>query len=121
MRPLLPTQQHREALMNSDLRRSPRVSFVAAAQVIEPETEVHLRARTTDISEHGCYLDMVNPLPAGTAVRLEIVHGNQTFDATGAVVYSQTPLGMGVEFREIPSNRRTLLEQWMNDPERLLA
>jgi hypothetical protein len=107
--------------METEHRRSPRVPFVAAAEVIELDSEVRLRARTCDLSQHGCYLDMINPLPAGTTVKIQIAQGEQTFDAFAGVVYSQTPLGMGVEFRELPSDRRLLLEQWVSDPERLLT
>ena len=107
--------------MQTELRRSTRVPFVANAEVLEIDSNVRLRARTGDISAHGCYLDMVHPLPSGTAIRVAIAHGERTFDAAGSVIYSQTPLGMGVEFREIQPDHRLLLEQWVNDPERLLA
>jgi hypothetical protein len=59
--------------METELRRSPRVPFIASA---------------------------VNPLPHGTAVKIAIVHGARTFTASAAVVYSQTPLGMGLEFHD---------------------
>lgn len=107
--------------METELRRSPRVPFVASAEVTQIDTEVRLLARTSDLSSHGCYLDMVNPLPAGSVIRIAIAHGNRTFDSTGSVIYSQSPLGMGVEFREVPPDHRLLLEQWVNDPKRLLA
>lgn len=107
--------------METEHRRSPRVQFVAAAEVIEIETEVRLRARTSDLSQHGCYLDMIHPLPAGTTVRVEIAQGEQTFNALAGVVYSQTPLGMGVEFRELAADRQLLLERWVSDPERMLS
>ena len=107
--------------MEPENRRSPRVAFVAAAEVTEIETEVRLRARTSDLSQHGCYLDMIHPLPVGTDVKVEIAQGDQTFDALAGVVYSQTPLGMGVEFREVAADRRLLLEQWISDPERIPA
>jgi len=57
--------------METEHRRSPRVPFVAAAEVIELDSEVRLRARTCDLSQHGCYLDMINPLPAGTTVKID--------------------------------------------------
>lgn len=107
--------------MDTELRRSARVAFVAAAEVLEIDNDVRLRARTGDLSSHGCYLDMVNPLPVGTAIRVAITHGERSFDAPAAVIYSQTPLGMGVEFREVPADHRLILEQWVSDPERLLA
>lgn len=99
--------------MQPELRRSPRIPFIAAAEITEVDTEVHLAARTGDLSQGGCYLDMVNPLPQGTAVRVAIAHGDRTFGATAKVVYSQTPLGMGLEFREIDPTNQPTLGQWL--------
>lgn len=101
--------------MQPELRRSPRIPFIAAAEITAVDTEVHLTARTGDLSQHGCYMDMVNPLPQGTAVKVAIAHGDRTFGATAKVVYSQTPLGMGLEFREIDPTNQPTLGQWLAD------
>ena len=99
--------------MENELRRSPRVPFIASAEIMEINTEVKLSARTGDLSRHGCYMDMVNPLPQGTAVKIAIEHGQRTFTATAGVVYSQTPLGMGLEFHSPDTEERNKLEQWL--------
>lgn len=101
--------------MEPDLRRSPRIPFIASAEITEIDTEVRLTARTGDLSQGGCYMDMVNPLPEGTSVRVAIVHGNRTFGAAAKVVYSQTPLGMGLEFREIDSAQQPTLGHWLSE------
>ena len=98
-----------------DLRRSPRVPFVAAAEVTDIETETRLPARTGDLSPHGCYLDMIHPLPQGTAVRVQITHGQRTFQANAGVVYSQTPLGMGIVFANIASEHDAILQGWLGE------
>ena len=51
--------------MEPELRRSPRIPFIATAEITEVDSEVRLTARTGDLSQGGCYLDMVNPLPQG--------------------------------------------------------
>src|SRR5260221_14180909 len=99
--------------MEAELRRSPRVPFIAEAEIMEIETEVRLSARTGDLSKHGCYLDMVNPLPQGTSVKVAIEHGQRTFTATAAVVYSQTHLGMGLEFFNMDPSEQDKLDQWL--------
>ena len=99
--------------MENELRRSPRVPFIASAEIMEINTEVKLSARTGDLSRHGCYMDMVNPLPQGTAVKIAIEHGQRTFTANAGVVYSQTPLGMGLEFHDPDTEERNNLEQWL--------
>lgn len=101
--------------MERDLRRSARVPFVASAEITALETETRLPARTGDLSQHGCYMDMINPLPLGTAVRVEIVHGQRSFHAMAGVVYSQTPLGMGLVFSEVDANHEAVLQSWLNE------
>jgi len=99
--------------MDLDLRRSPRVSLIASAEVTEMETQVRLLARTGDISRHGCYVDMVNPLPYGTSVALRIINDSGTFDATAGVVYSVPHLGMGLAFQELEPANQATLEKWL--------
>jgi PilZ domain len=78
------------------------------------DSEVRLTARTGDLSPGG-YMDMINLLPQGAAVKVAIAHANRTFGATAKVVYSQTLLGMGLEFREIDPAQRPTLGQWLAD------
>jgi hypothetical protein len=101
--------------MEADLRRSPRVPFIAAAEIIDVDSEVRLAAQTGDLSQHGCYMDMVNPLPLGVAVRVRIEHGKETFAATAGVVYSVPHLGMGLVFRNIEAGTEVTLEKWLTD------
>ena len=99
--------------MQADLRRSPRVPFVAHAEIIDIDSEVRLRVQTSDLSQHGCYVDMANPLPLGVAVKVRIEHRKQTFAATAGVVYSVPHLGMGLVFRDIEAGKEVTLEQWL--------
>jgi PilZ domain len=101
--------------MERELRRSPRIPFVAAAEITELQTETRLPARTGDLSRHGCYVDMVNPLPVGTPVRVHITHGQRSFYANAGVVYSQTPLGMGLAFQPVESKHEAVLESWLSE------
>jgi hypothetical protein len=48
--------------MSSENRRSPRFAFYASAEITELQTQTRLTARTSELSRHGCYMDMVNPL-----------------------------------------------------------
>jgi hypothetical protein len=101
--------------MERDLRRSPRVPFVASAEITELETETRLPARTGDLSRHGCYMDMINPLPLGTPVRVHITHGQRSFHASAGVVYCQPPLGMGLVFNGVESNCEAILQSWLSE------
>ena len=67
-------------------RRSPRFPFIASAQVVETRTEARLQARTSDISREGVYLDMLNPLPTGTRLRINVTHQNKQLDAESVIL-----------------------------------
>ena len=101
--------------MSSERRRSPRYPFYASAQITELQTQTRLTARTSELSLHGCYMDMVNPLPLGTTVKIQLIHHDQTVDATGHVIYSQSNMGMGVTFDEIGAGQVETLEKWLGD------
>ncbi len=92
-------------------RRSPRFPFIASAQVTETRTEARLSARTSDISREGCYLDMLNPLPIGTMLKINVTHQNRQLDAVGRVVHSELNVGMGVQFEEI--GQRAVIDSWL--------
>lgn len=101
--------------MNAELRRSPRLPFIADVEITQIDADVRLSARTADLSHHGCYLDMVNPFPQGTSLQVAIEHGRRTLTAAAAVVYSQTPLGMGLEFRGLAPAEQAQLNQWLTE------
>jgi hypothetical protein len=54
-------------------------------------------------------------LPFGTTVKIKLIHHEQTFDATGRVIYSQPNMGMGVSFDEIEMGQVVTLEKWLSD------
>ena len=94
------------------VRRSPRFPFYASAEITEFPTQVRLTTRTSELSRH---IDVMNPLPLGTAVKIQIIHHEQTFDATAHVIYSQPNMGMGVAFDEIEVGQVPALEKWLSD------
>lgn len=101
--------------MELERRRATRYPFVATAEVVEVQSETRWKARATELSLYGCYLDMLNPLPVGTQVRLRVTYQNATFEALGRVAYSQPNLGAGVGFATIEPASQALLEKWLSD------
>jgi hypothetical protein len=82
-----------EIKLNDDGYRAshvPRYAFIAEAQVTVIATNTTLKARTTDIGIDGCFLDMLNPSPKGTDIRVKISHDGSTFEALGVVVLVET-------------------------------
>lgn len=98
-----------------ELRRSPRYPFFAAAEITELQTKTRFKARTSDLSRFGCYMDMMNPFPRGTSINIQITNNQQTFQVPGHVVYSQPHMGMGVAFEAVAPGQSGTLEKWLAD------
>jgi PilZ domain len=100
--------------MGSQVRRCPRYSFYASAEIVELETKTRMTTRTSELSRYGCYLDMLNPLPLGTRVIIQILYNERTFGATGRVIYSHRNMGMGVAFDQMEAPHEQTLEKWLS-------
>lgn len=99
--------------MAHERRRAPRCPLIASAEVIELETDTHLRARISDLSLVGCYLDMTNFLPLGTEVKLCISHNDSTVTALGVVASCLPNMGMGIRFTDVQLEQHAILEKWL--------
>ncbi len=101
--------------MYQERRRGPRYPFIATAELIEQRADVRIASRVSELSSHGCYLDMMNPFPTGTMVLVKISAGEAFFQAKGKIVYSQMNMGAGVGFLQIDPDSQVVLERWMDE------
>ncbi len=99
--------------MSQERRRGPRFPFFASAEVTDLGTGIRLVCRTNELSERGCYFDMMNPLPNGSPVKVQITNHEQTFEAEGHIVYTQSNMGMGVTFDKVNAGHQRTLEEWL--------
>lgn len=72
----------------------------------------------SELSLHGCYLDMMNPFPMGTLVLVKIAAGDAFFEAKSKIVYSQPNMGAGVGFLQIEPTSKDVLERWLDEAEK---
>lgn len=86
--------------------------------MIEEAADVRIASRVSELSLHGCYLDMMNPFPTGTQVLVKISAGDAFFEARSKVIYAQHNMGAGVAFQEIQSDSQAVLERWIDELER---
>ena len=100
--------------MTSERRYSPRYPFFASVEITESQTGTRLTGRTSELSLHGCYLDIMNPIAVGRIVKIQIINQSQTFEANGHVIYSQSSMGMGVSFDEMGTDHQLTLEKWLS-------
>ena len=106
------------AIAYQEKRRSPRYPFIASAELIEEKADVRIASRVSELSLHGCYLDMMNPFPMGTLVLVKIAAGDAFFQAKGKIIYSQMNMGAGVSYLQIEPESQAVLERWLDEAEK---
>jgi len=110
--------QPEAAIGYQEKRRTPRYSFIASAELIEVRADVRIASRVSELSLHGCYLDMMNPFPKDTLVLVKISAGEAFFEAKAKVIYSQPNMGAGLGFIEIAPPSQAVLELWLDGAEK---
>lgn len=101
--------------MERERRRTPRYVFFASAELFEEKSEVRIASRVSELSLHGCYLDMMNPFPKDTMVLLKIWADEKAFQAKGKIIYSQPNMGAGVVFLDVQPEHLPILQHWLDD------
>jgi PilZ domain len=99
--------------MEERQRRAPRYFFFADAELTEEASAVSVISRVSELSRHGCYLDMMNPFPAETIVKLKIAAGAEFFETRARTVHSTPNIGAGVAFLENQPGADAVLERWL--------
>lgn len=97
----------------ADRRTTIRHQITVSADVVEVKSGTKFSTRTTDLGPGGCFVDTLMPLPVGSAVRTRLQKDNVSFEALGTVTFSQTGLGMGIAFGEMPPEKIAALEAWL--------
>lgn len=97
----------------NDKRREPRHFFIATVELLEADVQARIRARTGDLSLNGCYVDSLNPFPAGSKVRVSINYHEETFTALGKVAHAEPNIGMGISFTGVEPNQKVILLKWI--------
>jgi len=100
--------------MEQERRRTPRFSFIAHAELREDASQVRVVSRVSELSLNGCYLDMMNPFPAGTMVTLRITAGEETFEAHAKIIYSTPNMGAGAALLDVDPKHQSLLKRWLD-------
>lgn len=105
-------------MAGEERRLNPRYSFIASAEVVEEQSATGIPARISELSLHGCYLDMVNPFPMRTVVVVKVSSGSESFEAKGRIVYVHPGIGAGVVFVNVSAQSQTVLQRWLAQAEK---
>lgn len=110
-----PTSSPSKSTAPAERRETNRHPFIAAADVVDIASGTRFSTRTTDLGPGGCFVDTLVPFDAGSKVRVSIREGQNRFEATGLVVYSQSGLGMGIAFDTLRPDQRRVLSVWLGE------
>ncbi len=92
-------------------RRSPRYHCSGSVEFQAQGSEVRVWGTLTDISLHGCYVEMSATYPVETAARLVLEVLGIQVRVLGSVRVSYPFLGMGIGFTEIEPAQQLQLER----------
>ena len=106
---------HHETHSRPERRRAPRFPFVANVEIIEAGSSARLQARVSELSLYGCYVDILNPLPANSQILVKIFRETEYFEARATVIYSQPNLGMGLAFHDVHPHFLPTLRTWLRE------
>jgi hypothetical protein len=96
-----------------------RYPFIAAVEITELSSGDRRSGRTSDLSLGGSYIDMLNPFPRGTLVRLRIFNDKGVLEARGRVISSHAGFWMGIGFTHITPDQRSVLKGSLTELESL--
>jgi hypothetical protein len=99
--------------MQVDRRREPRYPFIAMAEIVDEKENVRTSSRVSDLSLHGCYVELNNPFPQGSNVTVEIYTDTEFLETPATVAFLEAKQGMGLMFRDMPEYFSTVLDRWL--------
>jgi hypothetical protein len=97
----------------SDRRRTPRYPFIADAEIVEKSSGTRVFVRISELSLYGCFLDIGEPIAAGSLVLIKIFNSTDFFEAEAVVMSSQPNLGMRLAFRKVEHHFHPTLKKWL--------
>jgi cytoskeletal protein CcmA (bactofilin family) len=102
----------------AERRLQERFPFVASVEMMDTQTRTILRARTSDLSMSGCYIDTLNPFPVGAILDLRIQKATESLIARVSVRTQHLGSGMGVAFTGLLTERCSTVRNWLfeSDP-----
>jgi hypothetical protein len=99
--------------MTTERRHTPRYPFTALAEIVDEDENARTSSRLSDLSLHGCYVEMKDPFPAGTNVMIEISTETESLETHATVAHIEPKRGMGLTFSEMPKSLENVLNRWV--------
>jgi PilZ domain len=100
--------------MSLERRRNPRIPFVASAEIIDEDENTRTASQLSDLSLHGCFVQLPNPFPEGTSVTIEIYKDEDFLETPATVAYFMPKRGMGLTFTSMEPQFAAILKKWLS-------
>ncbi|MGB7751167.1 MAG: PilZ domain-containing protein [Candidatus Acidiferrales bacterium] len=97
----------------AEKRRHPRFPFSTGGEAFDPQANVRITGRLSDISRSGCYMDTISPFAVNAAIILTVTRDGRTFRTKAKVVYSLNGMGMGMMFTTMEPDQARVLDGWL--------
>ncbi|SRR5579872_1000461 len=94
-------------------RQHQRFKCTNSVEVYPDSQAAPIRARTADLSQGGCFIEMPNPLSKGTDIKIALWVKDMKIWAKGRVVTSTPGFGIGIQFTEITDQERDYIKQFL--------
>ena len=95
-------------------RQSPRLRCSGSVEFRAEGSDVRMWGTVTDVSLHGCYVEMNSTFPVDTKVNLVLKSFGIRIEASGTVRTSYPFLGMGICFADLEPERQLQLKQLLD-------
>jgi hypothetical protein len=94
-----------------------KISFPLEIRVAHIKAPI--RMNTTDVSGNGCYVASMMPLPAGTALKVDLWLNSEHVTITAVVRTSDPGVGNGIEFSGMPEDTKERMQDYLDaiDPQ----
>jgi hypothetical protein len=102
-----------------DRRVHSRLKCTNSVEVYPTGAVAPIRSRTSDLSLGGCFLELPNPLPKGTQIRIALWVKDFKLWANGEVVTSTPGFGIGVKFTGMTEQDKNQLVQFLDSMVRI--
>jgi len=107
-----PAAYVRDSWAGRERRQFARRACRIEAQLTTDGDSAGLPGKITDISLGGCYVEMLSPLPVGTAIQLSFKLDDAPLRLSGRVSSSQMSMGMGIAFTMMSPDHFEKLRQF---------
>jgi hypothetical protein len=97
----------------AEKRRHPRFPFSTGGEAFDPQANVRVTGRLSDISRSGCYMDTIRPFGVNAAIILAVTREGRTFKTKAKVVYSLNGMGTGMMFTTMEPDQARVLDGWL--------